>query len=55
MSGNVAENADDHRPKYWKSGDQWIECDWYEPLGRYICKEVDASEVPTSQGGTGPG
>jgi hypothetical protein len=55
MSGNVPDNAGDERPRFWKSGTQWIECDWNNQLQRYECKEVDASEVPASQGGTGPG
>jgi hypothetical protein len=53
--GNAGNGNNNHRPKYWSSRGQWIECDWNEQLQRYVCKDVDANQVPTSLGGTGPG
>jgi hypothetical protein len=56
MSGDPPRDAaNEHPTKYWESGDQWFELAWNDQLGRYVPREVHASEVPTSQGGTGPG
>jgi hypothetical protein len=53
--GNTGKEANEHRPRYWNSRGQWIECDWDELLQRYICKEVNANEVPTTERDSGPG
>lgn len=39
--------GDDHKPRYFKSpSGLWIECDWDERRQRYVCKDIDESDLP---------
>ena len=42
----MASDDGTHRPIYWMSGNQWIECDWDTTMNRYVCHEVDEEDVP---------